>query len=87
MANVVCGKMINIGNGHYIFANDVVMVLKVGSTPATPVKRFIANAAEDTIIDLTNKEGTNSLIVLRQGKCIRSTLTPPTIVKRISEAQ
>ena len=29
------------------------MVLKVGSTPATPVKRFIANAAEDTIIDLT----------------------------------
>ena len=84
---VINGSLISVGNDHYICVDNVIAILKVGRNPSAPIKRLIDSLPEECVLDLTNKKGTKSLIVMRDANYIRSCLSASVVARRVAEAK
>ena len=72
-------KLVNIGFGNVISSQKVVAVI---SSESAPIKRIIAEARDDHLIDATFGRRTRSVIIMDSDHVILSPVQPETIAER-----
>ena len=75
--------MLSVGNGSFIKKNEIEVVAPPESAP---LKRLVGDAKDaNNCIDLTYGKRTKSIIILKSGRVILSSVTTETLVKNLSK--
>ena len=75
-------RLVNVGHGNVIVAEQIVAIVALDSLP---VKRMIESAkGSTTLVDATNGRRTRAVIVTESDHLILSSLEPATLAQRLT---
>ena len=75
-------RLINVGQGNVVVADQIVAIVGLDSLP---VKRLIESAKGSTkLVDATNGRRTRALVVTESDHLILSSLEPATLAQRLA---
>lgn len=76
--------MLNVGGGAFVKIEEIEVIAPPESAP---LKRLVSDSKDnDTCIDLTYGKRTKSILVLKSGKVILSSVTTQTLVANLNKA-
>ena len=76
--------MLNVGGGAFVKIEDIEVIAPPESAP---LKRLVSDSKDnDTCIDLTYGKRTKSVLVLKSGKVVLSSVTTQTLVANLNKA-
>lgn len=85
MANGSATRLVNVGHGNIVVADQIVAIVAPGSLP---VKRLIDGAkGSPKLVDATNGRRTRAVIVTESDHLILSSLEPATLAQRLLAAE
>lgn len=77
--------MLNVGGGAFVKIEEIEVIAPPESAP---LKRLVSDSKDnDTCIDLTYGKRTKSVLVLKSGKVVLSSVTTQTLVANLNKAQ
>ena len=77
--------MLNVGGGAFVKIEEIEVIAPPESAP---LKRLVSDSKDnDTCIDLTYGKRTKSILVLKSGKVVLSSVTTQTLVANLNKAQ
>ena len=81
MASGALTRLVNVGHGNVVVAEQIVAIVALDSLP---VKRLIDNAkGSSKLIDATNGRRTRAVIVTESDHLILSSVEPATLAQRL----
>jgi regulator of extracellular matrix RemA (YlzA/DUF370 family) len=81
VASGVATRLVNVGHGNVVVADQIVAIVALDSLP---VKRLIDNAkGSSKLVDATNGRRTRAVIVTESDHLILSSLEPATLAQRL----
>lgn len=76
--------MLNVGGGAFVKIEEIEVIAPPESAP---LKRLVSDSKDkDTCVDLTYGKRTKSILVLKSGKVILSSVTTQTLVANLNKA-
>lgn len=76
--------MLNVGGGAFVKIEEIEVIAPPESAP---LKRLVSDSKDnDTCIDLTYGKRTKSILVLKSGKVVLSSVTTQTLVANLNKA-
>ena len=76
--------MLNVGGGAFVQIEEIEVIAPPESAP---LKRLVSDSKDnDTCIDLTYGKRTKSILVLKSGKVVLSSVTTQTLVANLNKA-
>lgn len=76
--------MLNVGGGAFVKIEEIEVIAPPESAP---LKRLVSDSKDnDTCIDLTYGKRTKSVLVLKSGKVVLSSVTTQTLVANLNKA-
>ncbi len=76
--------MLNVGGGAFVKIEEIEVIAPPESAP---LKRLVSDSKDnDTCIDLTYGKRTKSVLVLKSGKAVLSSVTTQTLVANLNKA-
>lgn len=77
--------MLNVGGGAFVKIEEIEVIAPPESAP---LKRLVSDSKDnDNCIDLTYGKRTKSILVLKSGKVVLSSVTTQTLVANLNKAQ
>lgn len=77
--------MLNVGGGAFVKIEEIEVIAPPESAP---LKRLVSDSKDnDTCVDLTYGKRTKSVLVLKSGKVVLSSVTTQTLVANLNKAQ
>lgn len=75
--------MLNVGNGSYVKIHEIEAIVPPESAP---IKRMVSTSKDhEQCVDLTYGKRTKSVIVLKSGKLVLSSVLPDTLVNKLNK--
>lgn len=76
--------MLNVGGGAFVKIEEIEVIAPPESAP---LKRLVSDSKDsDTCVDLTYGKRTKSILVLKSGKVVLSSVTTQTLVANLNKA-
>lgn len=76
--------MLNVGGGGFVKIEEIEVIAPPESAP---LKRLVSDSKDnDTCVDLTYGKRTKSIVVLKSGKVILSSVTTQTLVANLNKS-
>lgn len=76
--------MLNVGGGAFVKIEEIEVIAPPESAP---LKRLVSDSKDnDTCVDLTYGKRTKSVLVLKSGKVVLSSVTTQTLVANLNKA-
>ena len=74
--------MLNVGDGSYVKIHEIEAIVPPESAP---IKRMVSTSKDnEQCVDLTYGKRTKSVIVLKSGKLVLSSVLPDTLVNKLN---
>jgi len=78
-------RLVNVGHGNVVVAEQIVAIVAIVALDSLPVKRMIESAKGSTkLVDATNGRRTRAVIVTESDHLILSSLEPATLAQRLT---